>query len=69
MRARLQKVLSEYGICSRRGAEKLLAAGRVRVNGRIAEVGMSADPEVDLIEFDGKALSRRLPPAAVFPFR
>ena len=53
MEERLQKVLSAAGICSRRGAEPLLEAGRVTVNGRPARVGDKADPERDRIEVDG----------------
>ena len=40
------------------GAEQLIADGRVRVNGRVAELGASADPAVDRIEVDGRALPR-----------
>ena len=59
MKERLQKILSEYGVSSRRGAEKLIEAGRVQVNGVCAEVGMSADPEQDVITFDGQVLRRK----------
>lgn len=50
---RLQKLLAAAGVTSRRGAEELIAAGRVRVNGRIAELGARADPAVDRVELDG----------------
>lgn len=53
---RLQKLLAQAGVASRRGAEALIAAGRVRVNGAIATLGMSADPSLDAIEVDGTAL-------------
>lgn len=53
MEERLQKVLSAAGVCSRRGAEPLLEAGRVTVNGRPAHLGDKADPERDQIEVDG----------------
>lgn len=56
MEERLQKILSAHGICSRRGAEALLAAGRITVNGRPAAVGDKADPERDDIRVDGKPL-------------
>ncbi|MFR6111165.1 MAG: S4 domain-containing protein [Dialister invisus] len=35
MKERLQKILSHAGVCSRRKAEELILAGRVRVNGRV----------------------------------
>lgn len=57
MLERLQKILSRAGVCSRRGSEALLNAGRVSVNGEIAAVGMSADIECDVIAVDGVPLS------------
>ena len=52
---RLQKVLSQAGIASRRAAEKLIAEGRVTVNGQtIREMGVKADPAVDDIRVDGR---------------
>ena len=56
MKQRLQKLLSTRGVASRRGAETLITAGRVRVNGEVADLGRSADPEVDEILVDGKPL-------------
>lgn len=53
---RLQKLIARAGLSSRRGAEQLIADGRVRVNGRVAELGASADPAVDRIEVDGRTL-------------
>ena len=61
MEKRLQKILSEIGIASRRGAEELIIEGRVTVNGRIAVLGMKADPAKDHIKFDGKLISRPEP--------
>ncbi len=52
---RLQKILARGGLASRRKAEELVTAGRVRVNGRIVtELGAKADPTKDKIEVDGK---------------
>ena len=51
---RLQKLLAAAGVASRRGAEELIAAGRVRVNGRVAELGAKADPTTDRVELDGR---------------
>src|SRR5688500_10806297 len=52
---RLQKILARAGIASRRAAEALIVAGRVRVNGRVVdELGARADVRRDKIEVDGK---------------
>lgn len=56
MTDRLQKILSARGIASRRSAEKMIEAGRVTVNGIVALLGQSADPEMDKILLDGKPL-------------
>ena len=56
MKERLQKILSSRGVASRRKAEEWIAAGRVQVNGCVAAVGDSADPEQDVILVDGKPL-------------
>jgi 23S rRNA pseudouridine2605 synthase len=54
---RLQKVLSQAGIASRRASEKLIADGRVTVNGQtVREMGVKADPAVDDIRVDGRRL-------------
>lgn len=52
---RLQKILSQAGIASRREAETFITAGRVAVNGTVVtELGAKADPAKDAITFDGK---------------
>ena len=56
MTERLQKILASRGVCSRRKAEELLNAGRVSVNGNVAHLGESADPDTDEILLDGKPL-------------
>ncbi|MGH2417494.1 MAG: S4 domain-containing protein, partial [Candidatus Limnocylindria bacterium] len=53
---RLQKLIARAGLASRRAAEQLIADGRVRVNGTVAELGASADPGVDRVEVDGRPL-------------
>ena len=54
---RLQKILSQAGIASRRKAEELIQAGRVRLNGRVVtELGTKADPRTDRITIDGRPL-------------
>ncbi len=55
---RLQKFLSEAGICSRRKGEEYIRQGRVRVNsGIVTELGTKVDPEKDRVEFDGKVIA------------
>ncbi|MFO0618769.1 MAG: pseudouridine synthase [Polyangiaceae bacterium] len=57
MQERLQKIIAKAGLSSRRAAEELVTAGRVRVNGRVVtELGAKADARVDRIEVDGKRL-------------
>ena len=54
---RLQKILSQVGVASRRQAEKIMAEGRVTVNGAIVtELGSKADLDTDHIKVDGKLL-------------
>jgi 23S rRNA pseudouridine2605 synthase len=54
---RLQKIMAQAGLGSRRGCEELIEAGRVSVNGRIAGLGDKADPQIDRIIVDGQPLS------------
>jgi pseudouridine synthase len=55
MQVRLQKVLSRAGIASRRAAERLIAEGRVTVNGvAVREMGTKADPAADDVRVDGR---------------
>jgi 23S rRNA pseudouridine2605 synthase len=53
---RIQKVLAAAGVASRRAAEALVAEGRVRVDGKRAEIGQKVDPAVSTIEVDGQAV-------------
>ncbi len=56
---RLQKILSHAGVSSRRGAEELILAGRVTVNGAVVrELGSRADPERDDVTVDGVPVIR-----------
>jgi len=59
MEKRLQKILSEMGVTSRRKAEDLITEGRVTVNGQTATIGMKADPSKDHIKLDGKLLMQQ----------
>ncbi|MBE6941466.1 MAG: rRNA pseudouridine synthase [Ruminococcaceae bacterium] len=56
MKERLQKILSARGVASRRKAEEWILSGRLQVNGRVAQLGDSADPDVDEILLDGRPL-------------
>lgn len=53
---RLQKVLAERGVASRRKAEELIAGGHVKVNGRVAQLGDKVDDRRDVIHVRGKKL-------------
>ncbi len=55
---RLQRVIAAGGRASRRAAERLIAAGRVRVNGRVVRVqGLKVDPDRDEVRVDGQPVS------------
>ena len=56
---RLQKVLAERGVGSRRHCEELIAAGRIVVNGQVAVLGRRVDPEHDEVVVDGVAIGVR----------
>ena len=56
---RLQKFFSDCGVLSRRAAEAEIAAGKVKVNGAVAQIGDSIDPEVDIVEYKGKRILPR----------
>lgn len=55
---RLQRFLARAGVASRRGSERLMTEGRVRVNGKVVtELGSKVDPAVDVVTVDGIACS------------
>lgn len=56
MKERLQKLIAAAGLCSRRTAEEWIVQGKVTVNGGIARLGDTADPETDEIRVDGRPL-------------
>ena len=61
MQERLQKLIAQAGIASRRHAEQLIAAGEVSVNGEIiTEPGTKADPDVDHIKVGGKLINPKI---------
>jgi len=61
---RLQKFLSRAGVASRRQAEELIQAGKVKVNGRVvSELGVKIDPDQDRVQVEGRRV--RLPGATI----
>jgi 23S rRNA pseudouridine2605 synthase len=56
---RLQKFFSDCGVLSRRTAEAEIAAGKVKVNGVVAQIGDSIDPDTDIVEYKGKRIRPR----------
>jgi len=56
---RLQKIIAQAGICSRRKAEELIEKGRVKVNNKVVtELGTKVDPERDRVNVDGRDIQR-----------
>ena len=58
---RIQKILSESGVASRRKAEELIRERRVMINGRPARIGEKADPDRDHIKVDGRRVNLSSP--------
>jgi len=54
---RIQKALSDAGIVSRRAAERLIEQGRIKVNGRLCEIGQQVDPARDAVMIDEKPVT------------
>jgi 23S rRNA pseudouridine2605 synthase len=61
MEERVQKILARAGFGSRRANEELIAAGRVRVNGKVIKLGDKADATVDTILVDGQPIPKEEP--------
>ena len=53
---RIQKYISQCGVCSRREAERKILEGDVYVNGSLAEIGQDVNPETDKVSVDGVML-------------
>lgn len=66
MEERVQKILSQWGIASRRQAEKMISAGQVRLNGTVVHLGQKANPETDLIEVNGKPIKPNNRPQSIY---
>lgn len=62
MAERLQKILSQWGVASRREAEIMIRAGQVQLNGAIAQLGDKADPQADIIWVNGQPLTQNQRP-------
>ena len=67
---RLQKIIARAGLASRREAEEMIIAGRVRVNGRVVtELGTKADALHDHIKVDGKLLKQAEDPRYILLYK
>ncbi len=66
MAERVQKVLSQWGIASRRKAEKMIIAGRIQINGQTATLGDRVDLTADLLQVDGKVVKNAHRPQLVY---
>jgi pseudouridine synthase len=66
MAERVQKVLSQWGIASRRKAEKMIIVGRVKINGQIAKLGDRVDLTQDLLQVDGKEVQQAHRPQLLY---
>lgn len=66
MEVRLQKIISQWGIASRRQAEKMIQSGQVLLNGRPAKLGDKADPERDRVEVNGHRIYQQQKPETIY---
>lgn len=57
MKERVQKLMAQANIGSRRACEEIISQGRVRVNGKVIKLGDQADPTTDIIEVDGTKIA------------
>ena len=58
MAERVQKILSQWGIASRRKAEKMIVEGRIKINGQTATLGDRVDIATDILHVDGKQIQQ-----------
>ncbi|MGL5944070.1 MAG: pseudouridine synthase [Waterburya sp.] len=66
MTERVQKVLSQWGIASRRKAETMILAGRIQINGQIAKLGDKVDLARDILCVDGKEVETKQRPQLLY---
>lgn len=63
---RLQKILAQWGVASRRQAEQMILAGRITVNNTPAQLGQRVDPDGDEISVDGVVINLAPPPERLY---
>ncbi|NET08694.1 MAG: rRNA pseudouridine synthase [Merismopedia sp. SIO2A8] len=66
MAERLQKLMSQWGVASRRKSEQMIIDGRVHLNGTVAVLGQKADPNVDRVDLDGVSINPTSQPKPLF---
>ena len=66
MSERIQKVLSQWGIASRRRAEKMILAGRIKLNNRIATLGDRVNLDIDRLEVDDRIIQQLNRPKPIY---
>ncbi len=66
MEARVQKILAQWGIASRREAEDMIRRSRVQINGLLAHLGQKVDPERDKISVDGQPVTNQQRPPLIY---
>jgi pseudouridine synthase len=66
MEERLQKIISQWGIASRREAEEMIRQSRVQVNGVLAHLGQKVDPQQDQILIDGQSVTKNQRPDLIY---
>ncbi|TAF07351.1 MAG: rRNA pseudouridine synthase [Nostocales cyanobacterium] len=66
MEARVQKIIAQWGIASRREAEDMIKQSRVQINGILAHLGQKVDPQRDTICVDGKAVTYNQRPSLIY---
>lgn len=66
MTERVNKILANWGIASRRQAEKLILAGRVKLNGGIITLGTKANLNTDILEVDGVKITPKDRPEYIY---
>ncbi|WP_016950690.1 pseudouridine synthase [Anabaena sp. PCC 7108] len=66
MEARVQKIIAQWGIASRREAEEMIKQSRVHINGILAHLGQKVDPQRDTISIDGKSVFQKQRPALIY---
>lgn len=66
MEERLQKILAQWGIASRRQAEEMIRLERVQINGVVAHLGQKVNPTKDIITVDGQFVSTTQRPTLIY---